>query len=87
MRISSTLNTGEGDDQLQGEFLQVGRIALIFKTEDDSVLRIWDAAQNDFVRLDRSYLPDVKFGLRMAKEQTAPDIFFVPVKPPVQAQQ
>ena len=50
------------------------------------MLRIWDVDQGDFVDLDRSYLQDVKFGLRMAKEQTAPDIFFVPVKAPAQAQ-
>jgi len=77
---------GSGDDELTGEFLRVGRIALIFKTPDDSVLRIYDKSQGDFVNLDRSYLQDVKFGLRMAKEQTAPDIMFVPVKPPVAAQ-
>ena len=77
---------GEGDAQLTGEFLRVGRIALIFKTPDDSVLRIFDPAAGDFVNLERSYLQDVKFGLRMAKEQTAPDILFVPVKAPAQAQ-
>ena len=74
---------GEGENALTGEFLRVGRIALIFKTPDDSVLRIYDKAQGDFVNLDRSYMQDVKFGLRMAKEQTAPNVFFVPVKPPV----
>ena len=77
---------GSGEDALTGEFLRIGRIALIFKTSDDSVLRIWDSGQGDFVNLDRSFLQDVKFGLRMAKEQTAPDILFVPVKPPVAAQ-
>ena len=77
---------GEGDSLLVGEFLRIGRIALIFKTPDDSQLRIFDKAAGDFVNLDRSYLQDVKFGLRMAKEQTAPAIFFAPVKPPVQAQ-
>ncbi len=77
---------GEGEDQLTGEFLRVGRIALIFKTPDDSVLRVYDKSVGDFVNLDRGYLQDVKFGLRMAKEQTAPDIFFVPVKPPVAAE-
>lgn len=77
---------GEGENELVGEFLRVGRIALIFKTPDDSVLRIYDKDQGDFVNLNRSYLADVKFGLRMAREQTAPDIFFVPVKPPVQAE-
>ncbi|MBT8471720.1 MAG: DUF3450 domain-containing protein [Marinicaulis sp.] len=78
---------GDGESELTGEFLRVGRIALIFKTPDDSVLRIWDKDARDFVDLNRSYLQDVKFGLRMAKEQTAPDIFFVPVKPPAAAAQ
>ncbi len=73
---------GSGEEALTGEFLRVGRIALIFKTPDDSVLRIYDKSAGDFINLDRSYLQDVKFGLRMAKEQTAPDVFFVPVKPP-----
>ncbi len=77
---------GDGEDALTGEFLRVGRIALMFKTPDDSELKIYDASVGDFVELNRSYLQDVKFGLRMAKEQTAPDIFFVPVKPPVSAQ-
>ncbi|MEO1243305.1 MAG: DUF3450 domain-containing protein [Pseudomonadota bacterium] len=77
---------GDGESALSGEFLQIGRIALIFKTPDDSVLRIWDNDQRDWVNLERSYLQDVKFALRMAKEQTAPDIFFAPVKPPVAAQ-
>ena len=74
---------GEGESALTGEFLQIGRVALIFKTPDDSVLRVYDATAGDFVNLDKGqYLQDVKFGLRMAKEQTAPDVFFVPVKPP-----
>lgn len=73
---------GSGPDALTGEFLRVGRIALIFKTPDDSVLRVFDKTANDFVNLDRGYLQDVKFGLRMAKEQTAPDVFMIPVKPP-----
>jgi len=73
---------GEGEDALTGEFLRIGRIALIFKTPDDSALRIYDRGEGDFVNLPRSYLQDVKFALRMAKEQTAPDIFFAPVPPP-----
>lgn len=79
-------NIGEGEEELAGECLQIGRIAFVFKTRDDSNLRIWDAAQSGWVDLNRSYLQDVKLAIRMAKEQTAPDIFFAPVKPPVQAQ-
>ena len=78
---------GEGEGQLTGEFLQVGRVGLFFKTPDDSVLRAWDSDAGDYVDLPRSYLQDIKFGLRMAKEQTAPDIFFIPVKPAAPAAQ
>lgn len=66
---------------ITGEMLRVGRIALVFKTEDDSVLKIYDKDVNGWVDLNRSYLPDVKLGLRMAKEQTAPTLLSVPVKP------
>ncbi len=67
-----------------GDFLRVGRIALMFKTADDSVLKIWDMDQRTFVDLSKSYLPDVRLGIRMAKEQTAPGLLPVPVKPPTQ---
>lgn len=71
---------------LTGEFLRIGRIALVFKTADDSVLKIYDRDARAWVDLNKSYLPDVKLGLRMAKEQTAPGLLAVPVKAPTAAQ-
>lgn len=68
-----------------GEFLRVGRVALIFKTADDSVLKIYDKDQKAYVDLNKSYVPDVRLGLRMAKEQTAPALLPVPVKAPTKA--
>ena len=78
------VDTPEGP--LNVEFLRVGRMAFIYKTADDSVLRIFDRESGEFVDLDRSFLPDVQFGLRVAKEQTAPDLLTIPVKAPIQAQ-
>ncbi|MGE0408659.1 MAG: DUF3450 domain-containing protein [Amphiplicatus sp.] len=72
--------------ELTGEFLRVGRIALVFKTPDDSVLKIWDQGAGGWTNLNKSYLPDIKLGFRMAKEQTAPDLLPVPVKPPVKVE-
>ena len=77
----------DGGTARSGEFLRVGRIALMFKTADDSVLKIWDKDQKGWVNLNKSYLPDVRLGLRMAKEQTAPALLPVPVKAPVTAGQ
>ena len=75
----------DGGTLRTGEFLRVGRIALMFKTADDSTLKIWDKDQKGWVNLNKSYLPDVRLGLRMAKEQTAPGLLPVPVKAPVKA--
>src|SRR5690606_11090478 len=69
----------DGGELRTGEFLRVGRVALMFKTADDSVLKIWDKDQNGWVDLNKSYLPDVRLGLRMAKEQPAPGLLPVPV--------
>ena len=75
----------DGGTLRTGEFLRVGRVALMFKTADDSVLKIWDKDQKAWVNLNKSYLPDVRLGLRMAKEQTAPGLLPVPVKAPTRA--
>jgi len=75
----------DGGTLRTGEFLRVGRVALMFKTADDSALKIWDKDQKAWVNLNKSYLPDVRLGLRMAKEQTAPGLLPVPVKAPTRA--
>ena len=75
----------DGGTLRTGEFLRVGRVALMFKTADDSVLKIWDKDQKGWTNLNKSYLPDVRLGLRMAKEQTAPGLLPVPVKAPTQS--
>lgn len=75
----------DGGTLRTGEFLRVGRVALMFKTADDSVLKIWDKDQKAWVNLNKSYLPDIRLGLRMAKEQTAPGLLPVPVKAPTRA--
>lgn len=71
--------------ELAVQFLRVGRIALMYKTADDSVLRIYNRDAGGFIDLDKSYLADVRLGLRMAKEQTAPDLFGLPITAPVAA--
>ena len=86
-----TVNTYEAEvDTPEGplavEFLQVGRVALIYKSQDDSVLRIFDKDSGDFVNLDRKFLEDVNFALRVAKKQTAPALLTVPVTAPAASQ-
>ncbi len=74
--------TVDGNTFENVEFLRVGRIALIFKTDDDQVLKIFDADSRSWQDLDRSFLDSVRTGLRMAKEQIPPDLMTVPVPAP-----
>jgi DNA repair exonuclease SbcCD ATPase subunit len=67
------------------DFLRIGRIALIFRTDDDEVLKRWDAEQARWVDLDRSFLPHVKTASRIAREQIPPDLMFIPVTAPQSA--
>ncbi|MEO1015032.1 MAG: DUF3450 domain-containing protein [Pseudomonadota bacterium] len=77
----------DNGESLSGEFLRIGRVALVFKTPDDSVLKIYDKDERSWVDLNKgTYLADIKLGLRMAKEQTAPSLLPIPVKAPVTGQ-
>ncbi|MCQ8185642.1 DUF3450 domain-containing protein [Parvularcula maris] len=73
--------TEEGQE-LTVEFLRVGRIALIYKSADDSLLRIYNSETRQFQDLSRDFLDDVRLGLRMAKEQTPPGLLQIPVGAP-----
>ena len=64
------------------EFLRIGRVALIFRTDDDEVLKRYDAESGRWVDLDRSFLQDVKTASRIAREQIPPDLIFIPVTAP-----
>ncbi|MEM9839396.1 MAG: DUF3450 domain-containing protein [Pseudomonadota bacterium] len=82
----NTVSDGSGGE-LTVEFLRIGRVALIYKSADDSILRIWDNGSRSFVDLDKGFLDDVRLGLRMAKEQTPPGLLEIPVPAPTTAAQ
>ncbi|MEM7739871.1 MAG: DUF3450 domain-containing protein [Pseudomonadota bacterium] len=76
----------EDGAELTVEFLRLGRLALIYKSADDSLLRIYDRETGGFIDLDKGrYLAGVRTGLRMAKEQTPPGLLEIPVTAPVVA--
>lgn len=86
-----TIETYRGDVDADGtryenaEFLRIGRLNLIFKTDDDAVLKIYDRESGQWTDLDRSFLDSVKKGVRMAKEQIPPDLLMIPVSAPQRA--
>ena len=67
------------------DFLRIGRAALIFRTDDDRVLKRFDTDTRQWVDLDNSFLPYVKTGSRIAREQIPPDLMFIPVTAPESA--
>jgi len=80
-----TINAYEGTIDVDGvattgEYLQIGRISLIFKTADDSVLKVWNNEAKAWEDLAKSYLPDIAVAMRIAKQQAAPNLFAFPIK-------
>ena len=67
------------------EFLRIGRASLVFRTDDDQTLMRFDPETRQWVDLDMSFLPDVKMGSRIAREQIPPDLMFIPVRAPQDA--
>lgn len=74
-----------GGEQLTVEFLRIGRLALVYKSADDSILRIYNKETGQFDDLDKKFLSEVRRGIRMANEQTPPDLLNIPVTAPVSA--
>ncbi len=64
------------------EFLRIGRVALIMRTDDDQTLMRFDRARGQWVDLDMAMLPDVRQASRIAREQIPPDLIFIPVTAP-----
>jgi hypothetical protein len=72
----------DGREYENAEFLRIGRMALIVKTDDDALLKRFDPKRREWVDLDRSFIPHVRTGLRIAREQLPPDLMTVPVSAP-----
>jgi len=64
------------------DVLRIGRYALIFKTDNDEVLKRFDSGSGRWVDLDKSYLEPVKTAMRVAREQIPPELLYVPVTAP-----
>lgn len=63
-------------------FFKVGRVAYLYQTLDGSQTFLWSRAEQAWQPLDDSYNARIKQGIEMAKEQTPPNLMFVPVEAP-----
>lgn len=64
------------------DFLRIGRLALVYLSLDGERAGIWDQGSGSWELLDAGYRSQIEQGLRIAREQTAPDLIRIPVKNP-----
>lgn len=68
------------------DFLRVGRVALLYQTEDGAFAGVWDQDARQWVELDGSYRNKLRQGIRVAKKQIAPELMMLPIQAPETAQ-
>ena len=64
------------------DFLRVGRIALLYRSLDDSQAGAWNRETRSWEALSSDHLPALKQGFRVAKKQIAPELLTIPVPAP-----
>lgn len=73
-------------NQLEVDFLRIGRVALLYQTVGAQHTGAWDAESGSFVELNpATYQSQVTDGLKVARKQVAPDLLVVPVAAPTRA--
>jgi len=75
-----TVNIDEGTREV--DFLRVGRIALIYQSQDGQVSGAWDQSARQWEALGNDSKSQIKFGLQIAQKQKAPDLVLLPVHAP-----
>jgi len=79
-----TIEDYQAEAEIDGEmrevdFLRIGRIALLYRSPDGTLLGAWDQKNREWVALDRSYEDPIKTGLRIARKQSAPSLILAPI--------
>lgn len=65
--------------EMDVDFLRVGRVSFIYQTRDGSQLGSWDQATGQWQTLSQDYRLGVNKALRIARKQLAPDLIMVPL--------
>jgi len=75
-------------NELEVDFLRIGRVALLYQTVGGAHTGAWDKTTGAFVELPpATYQKQVADGLKIARKQVAPDLLIVPVGAPTRAMQ
>lgn len=69
-----------GEENLTVEYLRLGRTAFYFQSMDGERSGYWDRSYKQWVEVPREYGEDIKHGLRIARNQQAPQLLALPMK-------
>ena len=78
---SGQLNKGDGSSA-NVEFLRLGRVALFYRTLNDSEIGRWNKRERKWEAVDSGYLSSLKNGIAVARQQVAPDLVYLPIDAP-----
>jgi Protein of unknown function (DUF3450) len=74
---------GDGADARTVQFVQLGRVSLMYQTLDGSETGYWDAQAQQWVQAPE-YAENITAALSVARQEGAPDLLRVPVPAPQQ---
>lgn len=77
---SGTLDIGGVSREV--DFLQIGRVALLYQTANLDQVGAWDPDQRQFVPLGTEHRNSIRQAIRMAQNTVAPDLVLVPIPAP-----
>ena len=71
-----------GDRSYDVDFLRIGRIALLYRSVGNDHFGHWDSTSKQWIETDQSqFKRNVDKGLKVARQEMAPELFTVPVAP------
>jgi hypothetical protein len=77
---TGTLDIGGVEREV--DFLQIGRIALLYQTDDLEQVGAWIPEERAFVPLGTEHRNSIRQAIRMAQNTVAPELVLLPIPPP-----
>ncbi len=69
----------DGTDEVRVDFLQVGRVALVYLTLDGLNAGFWNIEKKRYEELDDSYIRSIENGIKMANKQATMNLIELPI--------
>lgn len=70
---------GSAEEAREVDFLRIGRIGLFYQSLDGREMARWDTGSNAWQPLEGRYRSQIQNGIRMARQQAAPDLIRMPL--------